>query len=264
MHAVQPVERDDDAVLDAERRRPTGWCRCRAPRTARRAGDTAGRSRRPRPAVSARTTALGRARNVVRPSDSKAASPADAVTIRATGTTRAIAGSRSVRPTGAMVPAPPAGPCQNVACFPPLSPPPSSLRSRRSPAPTAPLPRHRASARTPNRASCRSSTARRSTAGRAPSRATKSGTARSSARRDRAATSSRRRSTGTSSSGSRSSCRRPATTASRSATRARATRPTSAWPRCRCSTTAIRNTRTSIRARRTARPTAWSPPSAGT
>ena len=54
-------------------------------------------------AVSGRTTARGRARNAVRPSDSKAARPAAAVTIRAGGTTRAIAGSNSEGPTVAMV-----------------------------------------------------------------------------------------------------------------------------------------------------------------
>ena len=53
--------------------------------------------------VSGSTTARGRARNVVRPSDSNAARPAAAVTMRAGGSTRAIAGSNSEGPTAAMV-----------------------------------------------------------------------------------------------------------------------------------------------------------------
>ena len=53
--------------------------------------------------VSGSTTARGRARNVVSPSDSNAARPAAAVTMRAGGSTRAIAGSNSEGPTAAMV-----------------------------------------------------------------------------------------------------------------------------------------------------------------
>ena len=51
--------------------------------------------------VSGSTTARGRARNVVSPSDSNAARPAAAVTMRAGGSTRAIAGSNSEGPTAA-------------------------------------------------------------------------------------------------------------------------------------------------------------------
>ncbi len=53
--------------------------------------------------VSGSTTARGRARNVVSPSDSNAARPAAAVTMRAGGNTRAIAGSKSEGPTAVMV-----------------------------------------------------------------------------------------------------------------------------------------------------------------